>query len=182
MLVVSVALHILILRLAAHHLFNSGRADVATKPKTLHISLSPAKRLQTQTQTDRTNSITSNEDIATQQRTAQERSGKPADTNSEGPATRIDGATSKRILATARDLAHSMSRGETEETAERADPIASAFAKALNPPKEPPGVSEWSDGTVRVVTGSGLVYCIRPNDEPGIAGPEDAITLAVTCN
>ncbi|MEJ2694642.1 MAG: hypothetical protein P8166_16855 [Candidatus Thiodiazotropha sp.] len=64
----------------------------------------------------------------------------------------------------------------------REDPIASTFAKALNPPKEPPGVSEMSDGTIRVVTGSGIVYCIRPRDDPRMPGPEDAITLAVTCN
>jgi hypothetical protein len=75
-----------------------------------------------------------------------------------------------------------MSRQETGVTEGHKDPITSAFAKALNPQKEPPGVSELSDGTIRVVTGLGLVYCIRPRDDPGIAGPEDAVTLAVTCN
>ncbi len=38
-----------------------------------------------------------------------------------------------------------------------------------------------ADGTARVVTEYGVVYCIRPNEDWRILGPEDNLPVSVIC-
>jgi hypothetical protein len=44
------------------------------------------------------------------------------------------------------------------------------------------GPSSLADGTVRVVTEYGLVYCVRPIDDSRILGPEEIPPINMTCN
>lgn len=102
-----------------------------------------------------------------------------ADSPPKTPATTPSAAV---ILATAREQARQMASEDRTETKPDKNHIESALENAFNPRKEPPGVKRLSDGTIRVVTDWGLVYCVRAADDVGILGPEDDMPLNKTCN
>ena len=81
-----------------------------------------------------------------------------------------------------KEIAKSMAAKEHIETKPNDSTVGAVLDRALNPRQEPPGVRELADGTIRVVTEYGHVYCIRPSSDPGILGPEDVMPKSVLCN
>jgi hypothetical protein len=89
--------------------------------------------------------------------------------------------SSRQILNSAREAALQAAIRHPESPLKRPPTIESKLSEALNPKREPAGVSTLADGTTRVVTDWGLVYCIPPEDENGIPGPEDNISISKLC-
>jgi hypothetical protein len=101
--------------------------------------------------------------------------------NNDTVTERIPSVSSKQILTTAREAALQAAIRHPENDLRRHQTIESKLAEALNPERESPGVSTLADGTIRVVTEWGFIYCIRPADEYRIPGPEDIPPLSVLC-
>lgn len=182
-LLLAIAIHAFILRLAGYYLLNADSHRGTAKPKTLHLKLSPSKSTPAQPRAQRNPATSSQTKKTKKPEKAAERDSAENQIEPSDPTTGVapEPPTATRILATAKDLTQKMAEEDKTESKPVNDPISSAIERALNPQREPPGVTELADGTVRVVTQHGLVYCIRPKDDPGIAGPEDAISLAVSC-
>ena len=57
----------------------------------------------------------------------------------------------------------------------------SILDRALNPKRETPGVKTRADGTLRVVTEQGLVYCVKPTEAWRFPGPGEELPLNMIC-
>lgn len=64
---------------------------------------------------------------------------------------------------------------------DRNDPVKAALSRAFNKYKEPRSIRQLADGRIRVVTAWGLIYCVQPADDWGIAGPEDNLPMNMLC-
>lgn len=100
------------------------------------------------------------------------------------PSAKPDNRVStEQILATAKALTETLATKEMgDETKQPGTTLGAILDKAWNPKREPPGVSELADGTIRVVTEFGLIYCIRPDSNPGIIDPEEILPKSMHCN
>lgn len=96
--------------------------------------------------------------------------------------THKESPTTSAIIATARAQVRQMASRQMTEAKPEKNRIESAMERAFKPRKEPPGVTMLADGTIRVVTDWGKVYCVRATEEAGIPGPEDDMPLNMTCN
>ncbi|MCU7852924.1 MAG: hypothetical protein KZQ80_12000 [Candidatus Thiodiazotropha sp. (ex Monitilora ramsayi)] len=180
----SVCLHAVILWLVARYLLKT--EDVVAPPptKTIHLQLSPAVVKQpesTEEQRPQTPSLPHNPQTSDRNTEPPSTEALSTTARQPPPAAENPPLNSARILATARDLAHQMAANDKTQPEQPHTPIQSALEKALNPKREPPGVRTLADGTIRVVTEFGLVYCIRPRDDSRILGPEDDLPISVTC-
>jgi hypothetical protein len=86
-----------------------------------------------------------------------------------------------QILATAKSVAHELAIKDMSETKPTESAIALAIKRSLKGQREAPGVSTLADGTIRVVTQFGTSYCVKPKDDTGILGPEDDMSVSMTC-
>ncbi|MCU7796189.1 MAG: hypothetical protein KZQ75_03535 [Candidatus Thiodiazotropha sp. (ex Myrtea spinifera)] len=183
-LLFSVCLNAAILWLVAHYLLKTDDYTAPPQPKTIHLQLSPAKEGKNEPiveQRPPTPSVVERPETPNRNPEPQ-----PADelaTVSEPPpsAEQRPPVNAARILATARDMAHKIAAEDKTKPQQTAPPMPSALESALNPKREPAGVRMMADGTIRVVTEFGLVYCIRPQDDSRILGPEDDLPISMTC-
>lgn len=174
----SVCFHAMILWLVAQYLLKIDDDSAAPpKPTTIHLQLSHAEKRQSEPSTEQRPPTPSNTD----RHETPDRSSKPQITEAPTTAKTRSTISSARILATARKHAKQIATEDTSRTGQNETPSQSALEKALNPQKEPAGVGTLTDGTIRVVTEFGFVYCIRPKDDSRILGPEDDLPMSVTC-
>jgi hypothetical protein len=200
-LVISFGLHLLILWLAADYLLDSKTFSTSPQPRAIRLSLSPAKTMQSDPTThqdshslprmdgdeiskeDTIDDRSPERDGASTQTARPNTASDQAVTNkSRLPAEPHEQASIARIMASAKSITRKLAAEDTSETKPRDSVIASVIEKALNRQTEPPGVSTLADGTIRVVTQFGTTYCIKPRDDTGILGPEDDMSVSMTCN
>ncbi|MCU7843825.1 MAG: hypothetical protein KZQ93_08310 [Candidatus Thiodiazotropha sp. (ex Monitilora ramsayi)] len=182
-LLFSVCFHIMILWLVAQYLLKTDDYAAPPQPKTIHLQLSPIEERQTEPAAKQ-HPVTPGirDSLETPNRNSEPPiTDTPSTVRSSPLATEKPPINSARILATARDLAHEMAADDKTQTKRTDTPIQSALEKALNPKREPASVGMLADGTVRVVTEFGIVYCIRPQDDARILGPEDDLPISMTC-
>ncbi|MCU7811896.1 MAG: hypothetical protein KZQ77_11780 [Candidatus Thiodiazotropha sp. (ex Notomyrtea botanica)] len=180
----SVCINAAILWLVAHYLLKTDDYSAPPQPKTIHLQLSPAKERQTEpiveqrppTPSAAERPKTSNRNSEPQPAEEQATVSEPSSSTEKQPPV-----NSARILATARDMAHQMAAEDKTKPQQTAPLMPSALESALNPKREPASVEMLADGTIRVVTEFGLVYCIRSQDDSRILGPEDDLPMSMTC-
>lgn len=196
----SFGIHILILWFSARFLFDAGNMPTPAKPRTIHLTLSTSQNrrsdpavprpVQSTTKPDEVEDSkedTSREMIRKRDERLNPPPGEPVikDPSAFGdstPAGKIQGRVSaSRIMASAKTYAQQMATEDTKEAERKDSAITSAMKRAFNPHREPPGVTTLADGTIRVVTPFGTTYCIRPQDDSRILGPEDDMPVSMTC-
>jgi hypothetical protein len=85
----------------------------------------------------------------------------------------------KQSVATVvRDLADD-DEGELEQ---KPDPVSATLDRALNKPRETPGIYSQANGTTRVVTEQGFTYCVKAPEDWRIIDPEDDMRVSTNCN
>lgn len=192
-LVISCMLHMLILWLTGHYRIDAKNSRHAPQHKTLHLSLSSATPPVSDAITQSSSTAKPNR-VETEKTEARRSSapgkttlpekppGKRAGGNASQPVTDARPAvTAARIRATAKEEAHASAEETSSETGSIKPTLATKLQRILNPTREPPGVRKMADGTLRVVTGFGTIYCIRPREDWRILGPEDNLSVTVTC-
>ncbi len=180
-LLISVALHLLIFWLAAGYVTLNPEPHKRTKSRPLHLTLTPPS-------SDASLPEPKDRPVEFRQKKARVPSNgvtspakqPPTPANTEKPHRTAPSA--KAILATARSVTRQIAIRDQAELKPEKNSIESALDRAFNPQKEPPGVKRLADGTIRVVTDWGLIYCVRPSEDWRILGPEDNLPLNMTCN
>jgi hypothetical protein len=100
-------------------------------------------------------------------------------TTSAIKARTVTTAQIKQSVATVvRDLADD-DEGELER---KPDSVSATLDRALNKPRETPGVYSRANGTTRVVTEQGFTYCVKALDDWRIIDPEDDMRVSTNCN
>ncbi|MCU7933258.1 MAG: hypothetical protein KZQ99_00065 [Candidatus Thiodiazotropha sp. (ex Dulcina madagascariensis)] len=201
-LVISLGLHALMIGLAANY-SQTGFQPLPTTslPKTIQITIAPPITSQTDTVTPSDPPLPADpKKMAqplqriqpTQEREKQTHRQASADdetvTHPPGETGRQTAPNSAhrpistaKIMATATDVARKMAGEAASGAAKDSDSTSSKLDKALNKPREAPGVSMLSDGTTRVVTEYGIAYCIKPKDDLRINRPEDDLSVSMFC-
>jgi hypothetical protein len=184
LLLLSIALHALLLGWIANPLRNTETVTGPAKPGPLHLTFLPRPRMQSDTEAHSSPAESSSADLDTGVKKAGGESGTAEQSQTSESATLTptrDRATSRAILTTARELARQMALQAGSERKPARDDAAKALRQALNPQTETPGVKALADGTIRVVTENGLVYCVRPNEDGRILDPADNLPVSVLC-
>ncbi|MES9993200.1 MAG: hypothetical protein ABW098_14690 [Candidatus Thiodiazotropha sp.] len=89
--------------------------------------------------------------------------------------------TSAQIMRSAPAITQDLAKQTEEVERENTDTVSAILQRALNKPRETPGVSTQADGTIRVVTENGFTYCVKPLDDWRIIDPEDDLRVSVYC-
>jgi hypothetical protein len=181
-LVISIGIHTLIFGILGQQFLLGISKSTPIQSKKITLQLLSAKRTETKPEPAEA-SISSNsirrEKSAKKRTLTEER--KPESNNTAAEPIPSPSVSPQQILTTAKEAALQAAIRHPESDLARPATIESRLADALNPKREPPGVSTRSDGTIRVVTDWGLVYCIRPADEYKISGPEDIPPVSALC-
>jgi hypothetical protein len=180
----SLVLHALLLWRIGNPLRNTETAAVPAASRTLHLIFTPTKQMESEIEAPLNPADPRSTDLAKSMEKDSGETKTPEQMETSEPPTMKpahDRTTSTAILATARDLARQMALKDAHQTKSGHGGVASALERALNPQTEAPGVKALADGTIRVVTENGLIYCIRPDEEWRILGPEDALPVSVIC-
>ncbi len=181
---VSIALHALLLWRIGNPLRDTETTTGPAASRTLHLIFTPTEQSQSDTEAPLHPAHSRSVDRAKsmEQDSREIRTPERMET-SEAPTKQPphDRTTSSAILATARELARRMALRDGRQTKSGHGGVAAVLERALNPRTEAPGVKALADGTIRVVTENGLVYCIRPAEDWRILGPEDNLPVSVTC-
>jgi uncharacterized membrane protein len=183
-LLVSIGLHLLLFWLGSHISFET-ETSPRSKPRTVRLSLNPPAPAvhppepapspeQTQAETP---------PPATQAQDTPVKQALPADTATATPEPAPSAAA---ILSSAKAVTKQMAEQMAEQDQTELKPtksrVQSALEQVFDPPKEPPNIMQMANGTIRVVTDSGRVYCVKPSEDWRILGPEDNLPVNVTCN
>jgi hypothetical protein len=113
---------------------------------------------------------------------------KPNDTAEATTSKQTLSSTRERAVSTAqiKQSAAAVIRALTDddegEQEQRQDRVSTILERALNKPREKPGIRSLADGTTRIVTEQGYTYCIKPLDDWRIIDPQDDIRTSVYCN
>jgi hypothetical protein len=186
----SAGLHLLLIWLVTQILFETHPPSSATRNQTIHLSFTTVSSRQPKTD-NRTvpqppsppvkagdakqapaQSLHRTEDKQTDPTFADDQS------NDINIATKPSAA---QIRATAESVAKAIAAEDTSTLEQKRSIIAKRLEQVFRQ-GEAPGVSELADGTIRVVTEFGVVYCIKPQDDSRILGPEDNMPVSVTCH
>ena len=192
-LAISCGVHLLILWLAAHNRIEFKISATPTLPRNIHLSLSslspPQPKATTQliapTGADRGDKATAEATPSTAQaarpraKTVLGDNLKPRESTATPDIRKPISAT--RIMVAAQEEARKIAKKEFTGVEKPATSIASRLDLALNPPREAPNVKTMADGTTRVVTKFGITYCNKPREDWRILGPEEDISVSVTC-
>jgi hypothetical protein len=183
-LLLSFALHLLLLWLAGYLSLDTPNHSEPAKPRTLQLTLFPSKDREIAAKPQDKSKISNpadNTEVSKQDSGSTITEEHKEANDSPSTTTTQAQTSSARILAKAKEIAREMALLDESETQRKMTHIESALQKAFNPQKEPAGVKSLVDGTIRVVTEYGVVYCIRPSEDWRILGPEDAMPLVMTC-
>lgn len=176
----AVTLHLLFFRFSGYPLLNDERQSRA-KPITLQLRLSPPVQSKPLPQSiPEPAPSTKRESPVTP--TDNPRSPHQAD----APETRLQphepAPSSAALFASARELTQQMADDYQTTSKPEQNKVETALNRAFNPQKEPPGVESLTDGTIRVVTDWGLVYCVKATEDWRILRPEDNLPMNMICN
>jgi hypothetical protein len=89
--------------------------------------------------------------------------------------------TTAQIKQSATAVIRELADDDTGEQEQRPDSTSAILERALNKPRETPGIYSQMDGTTRVVTEQGFTYCVKPLDDWRIIDPEDDMRVSVYC-
>ena len=110
----------------------------------------------------------------------------PLNTESSKPtiagAIRESAVTAAQIRQSAAAVVRDIAEDAKGEQGKKLDSISAILERALNKPREKPGVHTQADGTTRVVTKHGYTYCIKAIDDWRIIDPEDDLRVSTYCN
>jgi hypothetical protein len=178
--VASICLHALFFGILGQQLLLGISETSPTRSKKISLQILSSKR--TETKPTEPEATVSAKPLDTERREINKKTSDQTSRENNNAVTRQSPSISSRqILNTAREAALQAAIRHPESTQKKPPTIESKLSKALNPKREPAGVSTLADGTTRVVTDWGHVYCIPPEDENGIPGPEDNMPLSKLC-
>jgi hypothetical protein len=190
-LTLSFGLHLLLIWLAVHILFPTQPTHSPAQSRTIHLSFGRANEQQTETDVHAIDQSPSTQvEIGNATRPAAQSHSrsedKQANPRNAGIQSELMESPAKpsaaQIKATAERLAKSIATKDTTTLKQTRSAIAKRLEEVFRQQAEAPGVTELADGTIRVVTEFGHVYCIRPRDESRILGPEDVMPVSTTCH
>jgi hypothetical protein len=183
-LFLSTTLHLLLLWLATA-LLQEDRLDKPAKPKPLHLTLAPPKPVikEPKAEPKPSEKTVDERPVSTRRQNIDPIPASKLEPTlrSTAPAPVDEQISTASILTAAKEQARQMATHEWGETKQRSDNVASILDRALNPQKASPEVMTLADGTIRVVTKQGSVYCVRPNEDWRFLGPEENPPLNSTC-
>lgn len=90
--------------------------------------------------------------------------------------------TAAQIRHSAAAIVSDIAEDAKVEQGKKSDSVSAILERALNKPREKPGVHTQADGTTRVVTEHGFTYCIKAIDDWRIMDPEDDLRVSMYCN
>ncbi len=190
-LALSLGLHILLIWLAVHLLFTTQPTHSPAKSRTIHLSFESVNEQQTKTDVHATDQRPSSQVATGKAKHAPTQSLHDREIKQANPPNADDqpetmrtpsNPSSAQIKATAESLAKSIAAEDTTTLRQKRSAIEKRLQELFGQQGEAPGVTELADGTIRVVTAFGIVYCIKPPDESRILGPEDVMPVSVTCH
>jgi len=190
-LAISSLLHLLVLWLSSHHEIELKTSPRSSLSKTVRLSLESPMASHSKSQPfmqDSTKKVGHGQPETAPSQTLG-KSPQPRETLRERARSDASAAirhdrkqiTTARIRETATEEARTRAIEDITEHRTPTPSISSKLDRALNPPREPPGVRTMADGTLRVVTEFGTTYCIRPKEDWRILGPEDDLPVSMTC-
>jgi hypothetical protein len=89
--------------------------------------------------------------------------------------------TTAQIKQSAATITRKLAEDNVGEQKQRLDSVSAILERALNKPRETPGIYSQADGTTRVVTENGFTYCIKALDDWRILDPQDNIRTSMYC-
>lgn len=182
----STGLHLLMLWLLSNWL-QAERDDHAPSslPGPLHITLVPAADRE-ERPSPQAASIEPAQEPNPEQRPQAEK--QPVEANQATPSDSVSDlgirerkVTTAKIRRSATAVVKELAEDDRETEDARSDPVAEILGRALNEPRETPGVYTQADGTTRVVTQQGFSYCIEALEDWRIIDPEDDMRVSVYC-
>lgn len=195
--VVSVALHLLILWLLANHMsFINHRFPDSALPQLLHITIAHPRN--TQNSKAQQSPLKQNPaleiDPGKQQiydrvmdhdasaDTEIEPIPHPDPTSKQPITGAISGKpiTTRQIMDITATVIHDLP-DDDNNTKKEMESVSAKLDRALNKQQEAPGVSTLADGSTRVVTEHGTTYCIKSIEDWRINGPEDDMRVSMYC-
>ncbi len=180
--VISILLHAVLLWILGRYLFNNMSQPNLSTSRKIQLQLSPAKTPQKKPAALSSSATSRGFDGKKSIHKEDRKRREPTETRKQSRSVQPQ-VSSHQILTTAIETARQFASIEGHNKGVKTTkPIESTLAEALNPKREPAGVSTLSDGRIRVVTEWGLVYCIRPQDEARIEGPEDNLPVSMICH
>ncbi|MEJ2394957.1 MAG: hypothetical protein P8Z77_09280 [Candidatus Thiodiazotropha sp.] len=186
----SAGLHFLLIWLVTQLLFETHPPSSATRNQTIHLSFATINAQQPKTDNRAiaqppSPPVKAGDTISPHAQSSQRTKDRQADrTISDDQLNDLNIATkpsAAQIKATAESIAKAIAAEDVSTLEQKRSIIAKRLEKVFSQ-SEVPGVSELADGTIRVVTEFGIVYCIKPQDDSRILGPEDNMPVSVTCH
>jgi hypothetical protein len=186
----SAGLHLLLIWLATQLLFETHPSSSTTRNQTIHLSFATVNARQPKTDNRAATHTPSPPVQAGDTKQPPAQSSHRTEVKQTDPTFADDQPndinittkpSSAQIKATAESVAKAIA-AEDRSTLEQKRSIIAKRLEQVFRQSEAPGVSELADGTIRVVTEFGVVYCIKPQDDSRILGPEDNMPVSVTCH
>jgi hypothetical protein len=181
-LLLSVGLHLLLL-MHMSDWFQSERDKSApsTTHKPLHITITAARTQETKHQQIpliAPEKERSSEQIPPRQKESIDKVETTTEPNKERTIT------AAQIKQSAAAIARELADDDKKEQGLRpdSDSVSAILERALNKPRETPGIYSQADGASRIVTEKGFTYCIKPLDDWRFIGPEDNMPISTYCN
>jgi hypothetical protein len=87
-----------------------------------------------------------------------------------------------QIKQSAATIASDIAKDEKQEVNEKPDSVSAILERALNKPREKPGIYSQANGITRIVTKQGHTYCIKALDDWRIIDPEDDMRVSMSCH
>ncbi len=187
---ISAGLHLLLIWLATQLLFETYPPSSATRNQTIHLSFATVKaqrpktdnRAVAQPPSPPVKAGDNKQPPSQSSHRAQDKQTDPTLANDQLNDINVASKLSAtQIKATADSVAKEIAAEDTSTLEQKRSIIAKRLEQVFRQ-SEAPGVSELADGTIRVVTEFGIVYCVKPQDDSRILGPEDNMPVSVTCH
>ncbi|MES9851628.1 MAG: hypothetical protein ABW170_07340 [Candidatus Thiodiazotropha sp. L084R] len=190
-LLISVALHLLLLWLIANKLEFNLSENIPIKRSPIHVSIihqnMKPKPFKSHERTSLQNSeitetVEPQQEPQTNNQSVQKESSKQKIDQSSSPDGSRRRVTSAKIISSSSEVINKLSSDESiQTTIQKSDSVSAILDRALNPKRESPGITTQADGTTRVVTEKGFTYCIKPLDDWKIVDPEDDMRVSMYC-
>ena len=190
-LLISVALHLLLLWLIANKLEFNLSENIPIKRSPIHVAIihqnMKPKPFKSHERTSLQNSeitetVEPQQKPQTNNQSLQKESSKQKIDQTSSPDGSRRRVTSAKIISSSSEVINKLSNNESiQTTIQKSDSVSAILDRALNPKRESPGITTQADGTTRVVTENGLTYCIKPLDDWKIVDPEDDMRVSMYC-
>jgi hypothetical protein len=192
-IVLSIALHLLL----AWYLSNWYKAgwDNPSPPsfqRPLHITISAPVTRETKARQAQSHNPAAEqkpvEKSPPQKQPIDEAEAEPSPKHSVESKPAITGAIKERTVTTAQikrsatAIVNYMTEDDKGEQIDKPDSVSAILDRALNKPREKPGIYTRADGTTRVVTEQGFTYCMKAADDWRIIDPQDDLQVSAYCN